>query len=127
MNKFLIALNVISSIACIGLATKFIALPFIGSQLYKENYKTLVFQCDNVMQNHLIAKNKVNVDKSDESIKQLHAAEIGLLSCNDYDAMRKKLISWGLTENDLAQIGLEAIEEKANDVRTFVKTHEIKY
>jgi hypothetical protein len=41
--------------------------------------------------------------------------------------MRKKLISWGLTENDLAQIGLEAIEEKANDVRTFVKTHEIKY
>ncbi len=127
MNKFLISLNVIASIACIGLATKFIALPFIGSQIYKEDYKTLVFQCDNVMQNHLIAKNKVNVDKSDESIRQLHAAEIGLLSCNDYDTMRKKLISWGLTENDLAQIGLEAIEEKANDVRTFVKTHEIKY
>ena len=127
MKKLLITLNVIASISCIGLATKFIALPFIGTQIYKEDYKTLVCQCDNVMQNHLIAKNKVNVDKSDESIKQLHAAEIGLLTCNDYDTMRKKLISWGLTENDLAQIGLEAIEEKANDVRTFVKTHEIKY
>lgn len=127
MKKLLITLNVIASISCIGLATKFIALPFIGTQIYKEDYKTLVFQCDNVMQNHLIAKNKVNVDKSDESVKQLHAAEIGLLTCNDYDTMRKKLISWGLTENDLAQIGLEAIEEKASDVRTFVKTHEIKY
>ena len=127
MNKVLITLNVIASISCIGLATKFIALPFIGTQIYKEDYKALVFECDNVMQNHLIAKNKVNVDKSDESVKQLHAAEIGLLTCNDYDSMRKKLISWGLTENDLAQIGLEAIEEKAKDVRTFVKTHEIKY
>ena len=127
MKKLLITLNVIASISCIGLATKFIALPFIATQIYKEDYKNLVFQCDNVMQNHLIAKNKVNVDKSDESVKQLHAAEIGLLTCNDYDTMRKKLISWGLTENDLAQIGLEAIEEKANDVRTFVKTHEIKY
>ncbi len=127
MNKFLISLNIIGSIACIGLATKFIALPFIGTKIYKEDYKTLMFLCDNVMQNHLIAKNKVNVDKSNESIKQLQAAEVGLLSCNDYDTMRKKLISWGLTENDLSQIGIEALEEKASDVRTFVRTHEIKY
>lgn len=127
MKKLLIILNVIASISCIGLATKFIALPFIGTQIYKEEYKTLMFQCDNVMQNHLIAKNRVNVDKSDDSVKQLHAAEVGLLSCNDYDAMRKKLISWSLSENDLSKIGIEALEEKATDVRTFVKTHEIKY
>jgi hypothetical protein len=33
----------------------------------------------------------------------------------------------GVNEESLAMIGIEAIEEKSNDVRNFVKTHEIRY
>jgi hypothetical protein len=127
MNRLLVGINVIASVCCIALAIKFIALPFAAVLIYKEQYQKLMFECDNVMQNHLIAKNKLNSDKSDEAIRQLHAAEIGLLSCNDYDSMRKKLLVLGLTDNDLSQIGIETLEKKANDVRTFVKIHEIKY
>ena len=127
MKKPLIILNIIASICCIALAAKYIAVPFFAEIIYKDDYKNLVFACDNVMRDHLIAKNRVNVEKSEDSIKQLHSAEVGLLTCDDYDKLRKKMMIMGLNEENLALIGIEAIEEKSNDVRNFVKIHEIKY
>ena len=126
-DKYLIALNVLASIACISLAFKYIAVPYAVSSIYKERYKELVFACDNVMRDHLIAKNKVVGEKSEQSIKQLNAAELGLLTCDDYDKLRKKMIDLGVSEGRLSMYGLEAIEEKSEDVRTFVRTHEFKY
>jgi hypothetical protein len=127
MKKILIVLNILASVSCVGLATKYIAVPYFAEIVYKEDYKKLVFACDNVMRDHLIAKNRVNVDKSEESIKQLHSAEVGLLTCDDYDKLRKKMMIFGINEENLSMIGIEAIEEKANDVRNFVRTHEIRY
>jgi len=127
MKKILIVLNILASISCISLATKYIAVPYFAEIAYKEDYKKLVFACDNVMRDHLIAKNRVNVDKSEESIKQLHSAEVGLLTCDDYDKLRKKMLVFGINEENLSMIGIEAIEEKSNDVRNFVRTHEIRY
>jgi len=126
-NKYLIALNILASIACISLAVKYIALPHTVSAIYKERYKELVFACDNVMRDHLIAKNKVVNEKSEQSIKQLKAAEVGLLTCDDYDRLRKKMIDSGVSEGRLSMYGLEAIEEKSEDVRIFVRSHEFKY
>lgn len=127
MKRILIPLNIIASICCIALAAKYIAVPLLAEIIYKDDYKKLVFACDNVMRDHLIAKNRVNVEKSEDSIKQLHSAEVGLLTCDDYDKLRKKMMILGLNEESLALIGIEAIEEKSNDVRNFVKIHEIKY
>lgn len=126
-DKYLIALNVLASIACISLAFKYILVPYAASNFYKEKYKELVFACDNVMRDHLIAKNRVITEKSEQSLKQLKAAELGLLTCDDYDRLRKKMIVLGVSEGKLSMYGLEAIEEKAEDVRTFVRTHEFKY
>ena len=64
---------------------------------------------------------------TEETIRNLEAAEIGLITCHDYDKLRKKMIGWGVTENELATLGLEAIEKRATDVRTFVEIHEIRY
>jgi len=126
-DKYLIALNILASIACISLALKYIVVPYAATNFYKEKYKELVFACDNVMRDHLIAKNRVVNEKSEKSIKQLKAAELGLLTCDDYDKLRKKMIVLGVSEGRLSMYGLEAIEEKAEDVRTFVRTHEFKY
>ena len=126
-DKYLIALNVLASVSCIALALKYIAVPYAASNIYKEKYKELVFACDNVMRDHLIAKNKVVNEKSEQSIKQLKAAELGLLTCDDYDKLRKQMIDLGVSEGRLSMYGLEAIEEKSEDVRTFVRTHEFKY
>ena len=127
MKKIIITLNILASLSCIALVTKYIAVPYIAEVDYREDYKKLVFACDNVMRDHLIAKNRVNVDKSEDSIKQLHSAEVGLLTCDDYDKLRKRMMILGVNEENLAMIGIEAIEEKSNDVRNFVKTHEIRY
>ena len=126
-SKLLSVLNIMALAIIFFYATKDLAIPFAAETLYRDRYKELVFQCDNVMRDHFIAKNQVFTAASPEAFSQLRAAEVGLLTCHDYDVLRKKLIAMGLTENRLAQIGLEAIEERAKDVRTFVETHEIRY
>jgi hypothetical protein len=126
-TKILVAINIIAALGMVGIAGKQFLLPMAGKYLYKERYKELVFACDDVMRGHFIAKNKVMTSPSEESIQALRAAEVSLLTCHDYDKLRKKLQRFGLSEAELASLGLEAIEEKAKDVRHFVETHEIRY
>ena len=126
-NQALFYLNVLACISCIALCIKFILMPIAAKILYAEKYKTLMFQCDNVMRDHMIAKNRVKFEKSNESIKDLESAEIGLVSCHYYDKLRKKMLIYGLTEDDLANIGLEAIEKNSNDLKKYVEYHEFKY
>ena len=102
-------------------------MPEIAMHVYKNEYKELMFKCDDAMRDHLIAKSAVVTSPSDDAIRNLHAAEVGLMTCHDYDDLRKKAIGVRPDENDLSKIGLEAIEENAKDVRSFVETHEIRY
>lgn len=126
-RNLMMILNIMGLSIIFIYAAKEIAIPAIAAVIYEAEYKELVFKCDNVMRDHFIAKSQVLAAPSSQSIKNLHAAEIGLMTCHDYDVLRKKLISFGLSENDLSKIGLEVIEEKAKDVRSFVQTHEIRY
>ena len=86
-----------------------------------------MFQCDQAMRDHFIAKQAVIVDVSDSAVRNLQAAEVGLLDCHEYDKLRKKLLTWGLSEEDLSLIGLEAMESKAYELQKFVEIHEIRY
>ena len=124
---FLVGLNILAAVSVVGVAAKYVAAPMIAKRVYKERYKELVFQCDEVMRGHFIAKNKVLTEPSENSIRELRAAEVSLLSCHDYDKLRKQLQTLGLSDAELASLGIEAIEEKAKDVRHFVETHEIRY
>jgi len=53
--------------------------------------------------------------------------EVGLISCQDYDLMRKRLMQWGLSENDLSEMALMAVEERAENLADVVRIHEIRY
>jgi hypothetical protein len=123
----LVALNVVAAVSVVAIAAKLVVVPMIGKRLYAEQYKTLVFQCDEVMREHFIARTKARTAPSEESIRELRAAEVSLLTCHDYDKLRKRLQTLGVSDAELASLGLEAIEEKAKDVRQFVETHEIRY
>jgi hypothetical protein len=126
-KHILLVLNILALFVIFGYAIKQVALPFAAIHFYKDRYKELVFKCDNVMRDHFIAKSRVLIDTSDQAIRNLKAAEVGLLACHEYDVLRKKLVEMGVTENQLSMLGLEAIEEKEKDVRSFVQTHEIRY
>ena len=127
LTVLLIILNIAAAASVISVAAKLVFVPMVAKMAYRERYKSLVFQCDEVMRGHLIAKTNALRAPSEESIKGLSAAEVALLSCHDYDKLRKRLQTLGLSEGELASLGIEAIEEKAKDVRTFVETHEIRY
>jgi hypothetical protein len=102
-------------------------VPRIVLASHKEEYQSLMFQCDHVMREHFIAKQQVLVEPSEMAVKNLDAGEVSLLTCHDYDKLRKKMLSFGVSEPQLSMIGLEVMEEKMTDVRHFVETHEIRY
>jgi hypothetical protein len=101
--------------------------PILAAHLWREDYKNLMFKCDQVMREHHIAKRAVELSPAPETVKNLEATEIGLLDCHAYDKLRKRMLIWGLNEDQLASIGLEALEEKKYELRRFVETHEIRY
>ena len=127
MKHLLLAGNVIAIAIVLAMGIERYVAPFVAEAVYGDRYKELVFQCDHVMREHFIAKQMVLASTNEETIRNLDTAEIGLTACHEYDKLRKRLGSWGISENALARLGLEAIEERAREVRTFVETHEIRY
>ena len=127
MRRMLLVGNVAAILVVLVFGVERYVAPRVAQALYAEQYKGLMFRCDHVMREHFVAKQMVLASATEETIRNLDAAEIGLTDCHEYDTMRKKLMGWGLSETALARIGLEAIEERAREVRTFVEIHEIRY
>lgn len=127
MKRFLITLNVIAAAMVIAFGFKSLALPAIAATYWAEDYKGLMFKCDQVMREHFIAKKEVELAPSEESVKALEAAEVGLLDCHEYDKLRKLMTDLGVSDSKLSSIGLTALEEKKYELRKFVEIHEIRY
>lgn len=125
--KSIIYLNIFCSIIIIFLGLKIFLAPILGKIIWGEEYKKLAFGCDNVMREHLITKNELKLKVNKKNVQNLRSAELGLISCHDYDILRKKLLIWGVSNRELSLLSLEAIEENTNDVRDFIKTHEFSY
>lgn len=114
----------------IGLLLAYLGMPLWKLSLIKLNqgqFGDLTFECDNAMRGHLLAKQRLVGVPSEDNVNALKAAEIGLLDCQDYDLMRKRLIRWGLSDNELSEMSLLAIEEKGQDLRDVIRIHEIRY
>lgn len=92
-----------------------------------EAYTDLTYRCDQAMRGHLIAKMTVSSAPSQEAVDGLKAAEIELLACQDYDLMQKRLIRWGLTDNEISEMALLAVEAQADTLQEVVRVHEIRY
>jgi hypothetical protein len=120
----------IAAAFALGIVTGMVAHPAYRlalSALYQERYGTLVFKCDQAMREHFLAKARLEQVLDGERAALVLQSEIALLDCHDYDVLRKWLLRLGLTEIDLAAMGLAAIEERASDIRETVRIHEIRY
>lgn len=95
--------------------------------VFQDQYADLTYRCDYAMRDHLVAKQRLDQDPSKENVDGLRAMEVGLLACQDYDLLRKRLMRWGLTENDLSEMALVAIEDRAQNLADVVRIHEIRY
>lgn len=94
---------------------------------FQDEYATLTYRCDYAMRDHLIAKQRLDQDPSAANVEGLRAMEVGLISCQDYDLMRKRLMQWGLSDNDLSEMALVAVEQRAENLADVVSIHEIRY
>jgi hypothetical protein len=95
--------------------------------LAQQRYQEVTYRCDRAMRGHMIAKQRLFRTPGKATVAELEAAEIGLLDCQDYDILRKRLLSWGLSEYDLSFMALKAIEAGEKDLQKVVETHEIRY
>lgn len=114
----------------VGIAASFTLDPVwkLGLIRYHQAaYGELTFLCDNAMRAHFLADQRLGRDPSEANVEAVQAAEIGLLDCQDYDLYRKMLLRWGLNENELSEMSLLAIEERAEDLHKVVRIHEIRY
>jgi len=94
---------------------------------YQDEFNILSYKCDNAMREHFLAKAKLVSKPSKKDVKNLQASELALLDCHSYDKFRKKLLTYGLNENDLAQIFLNSMENNKTELQKFVKEHEIRF
>ena len=101
--------------------------PALAAERWASEYKELMYECDNAMREHYIAKKAVEFTPSVATVSTLQATELSLMACHDYDKLRKQMISSGLDSDALALIVLEAIEEKAYELDHFVQIHEFRY
>lgn len=113
-----------------GIAIGWVGLPLWRLAVmatHQQSYGQLVEQCDDAMRTHYQAKQAVSVLANKTQRDVLKQAEIGLVVCQDYDLYQKQLLQWGLREEELGQMRLRAIEERASDLEKVVETHEIKF
>lgn len=113
-----------------GMLLAWVALPLWREAVMsyaQEDYGLLVEQCDGAMREHFQAKQAIAIAPNEGSEAALASGEIGLIVCQDYDLYQKLLLQWGLREDELAQMRLEAIEARASDLTEVVGTHEIRY
>ncbi len=113
--KYLIALGIIA-IFCFKYAR-----PWVAELLYAEEYKRLTYECDNAMHDEVSLRS--NSNNSDIEIRLLKSADIGLLVCHDYDKLRKNLLIWGVSEDQLALYGLEVLENQLIPTSRMVEPH----
>lgn len=114
----------------LGIATTPLGLPLwkqFVMWVSHDQYATLVFKCDNAMREHMRAKQLVSREPSERHVDVLESAELALLDCQDYDLMRKRLKQYGITDNELSLMGLQAIEEQAKTLQKVIEIHEIRY
>lgn len=95
--------------------------------LNQPDYALLVEQCDVAMRDHYRAKRQFDLEPGLRAVASLKSGELGLLVCQDYDLYQKRLMQWGLREEELAQMRLEAIEARSVDLQEVINTHEISF
>lgn len=95
--------------------------------LAQPSYAKLTYACDRAMREHMLAKFKVAEAPTQETVDLLESAELALLDCQDYDLLRKRLLMWGLTENELSLMMLNAVETDARTLQQVVEAHEIRF
>ncbi|MBW8639998.1 TIGR03982 family His-Xaa-Ser system protein [Hoeflea sp. WL0058] len=113
-----------------GIAVSYLSVPLykmVLMEIWRDQFSNYTFACDQSMRVHFMAKQKVALDTTESNVDELKAAEIGLLDCQKYDLLQKKMKRWGLSDNEVGEMVLQAAEAESGSLRKVIQIHEIHY
>lgn len=100
---------------CLLYISKEILYPSITAVLYSKDYMKYTVECDTAMEADWYYSQSNKFDRKSN--------EIQMLSCHEYDKLRKILLMSGLNEEYLSWLGLHALEIYQRPVNEFTRKH----
>lgn len=118
-------LHVLIAVSLVSIVFMEYIWPKVMFSRHAEEYRLLTLQCDQAMHSEVVLRApEESLEVTDQQAKLLKAsADVELMVCHDYDKLRKRLLIAGLSENDLALLGLEALEVERITVKRMVEPH----
>jgi hypothetical protein len=99
-------------------------VPYVADLYYQGAYRRLVVQCDQAMHDEVALRQGGKISATEPRL--VISADVDLAVCHDYDKLRKRLLSFGVTEEKLALRGLEALEIEQIPVSRMVEPHRME-
>ncbi len=98
--------------------------PEIAVWRFEESFKSLALECDFAMTDEAAIASST-ADEPRQHLLQ-KSADVGLLTCHAYDKLRKTMLISGVSEAQLALMGLEALEKEGVTVSRMVAPHRME-
>jgi hypothetical protein len=98
--------------------------PFIADHYYRGEYRKLAAECDLAMHDEAALRPGTAGVVKDPALAM--SAAIGLTVCHEYDKLRKRMLILGVSEEQLALHGLEALEIEQIPVDRMVQPHRME-
>ena len=115
INKVFKVVLIVFMIFWVG---KEVVYPGITAAIYSNEYIKLVGQCDEAMESDWYNRQNDLTNEADN---------IQLLSCHEYDKLRKTLLMSGLPKEYISWLGLKSLEIHQRPASEFVEHHKFEY
>ncbi len=119
----LINLIVITTFLLFIVAMEYV-VPLLADLYYQDEYRELSAKCDEAM--HDEASLRPGTIGAEKHPALTLSAEVELMVCHDYDKLRKRLLSLGVSEHTLALRSLEALENEQIPVSRLIEPHRME-
>jgi hypothetical protein len=99
-------------------------VPTLAVRYFETEYRALAVECDQAM--HDEAALRPSPGSSAANSLLVLSADVQLLSCHEYDKLRKRLSVLGVSEDRIALLNLEAVEVEQIPVSRMVEPHRME-
>jgi hypothetical protein len=98
--------------------------PIAADLYYRNEYRKLTLECDQAMHDEAALRPNSAEDGTDPNLSL--SALVGLTVCHEYDKLRKWMLVLGVSEEQLALHGLQALENEQIPVSRMVEPHKME-
>ena len=95
--------------------------PVVAAWYFEDEFSKLALACDQAMHDEAVLRNSPAGVSIDQNLEISGMVELAV--CHQYDVLRKQMLISGVSEEQLALIGLEGLENEQIPVSRMVAPH----